>query len=38
MGDVVNLSARLMAAAGKNDILVDETTFAASEKGFDYLV
>jgi hypothetical protein len=28
----------LMAAAGINDILVDEATFTASERGFDFTV
>eukprot|EP00042_Codosiga_hollandica_P050953 m.618782 g.618782 ORF g.618782 m.618782 type:complete len:1572 (-) comp58191_c0_seq1:134-4849(-) len=36
MGDVVNLSARLMAAAGDNDILVDEATHAVSSRGYDF--
>ena len=38
MGDMVNLSARLMAAAGDNTVYVDEATYNASNKGLDFEV
>ena len=34
MGDVVNLSARLMQAAGMGEILLDRRTASQAEKGF----
>ncbi|MCE3287188.1 MAG: adenylyl cyclase class-3/4/guanylyl cyclase [Gaiellaceae bacterium] len=35
-GDVVNTAARLQAAAATNAILVDETTFRATERSIEY--
>ena len=35
-GDVVNAAARLQAAAGVDAILVDETTYRATERAIDY--
>ncbi len=35
-GDVVNTAARLQAAAATNGILVDETTYRATERGIEY--
>ena len=35
-GDVVNTAARLQAAAPTNSILVDETTFRATERAIEY--
>ena len=35
-GDVVNAAARLHAAAGADAILVDETTYRATERAIDY--
>jgi hypothetical protein len=35
---MVNLSARLMASAGVNEVYVDEATYNASEKGLDFKV
>ncbi len=35
-GDVVNTAARLQAAAGTDAILVDETTYRATERAIDY--
>ncbi len=35
-GDVVNTAARLQAAAPTNGILVDETTFRATERAIEY--
>ena len=36
MGDMVNLSARLMAAAGENQVYVDEVTYEASKKSMEF--
>ena len=35
-GDVVNTAARLQAAAPTNSILVDKTTYRATERAIDY--
>src|SRR5439155_13328121 len=35
-GDVINAAARLQAAAGADAILVDETTYRATERAIDY--
>ncbi|MGH3132855.1 MAG: AAA family ATPase, partial [Gaiellaceae bacterium] len=35
-GDVVNTAARLQAAAARNGILVDETTYRATERSIEY--
>ena len=38
MGDMVNLSARLMASAGDNEVYVDQVTYNASCKNLDFEV